>query len=334
MVFFCTNDALIMKSIKEFEAFYKSTLLPPLTELEERRLYMLKKRKDLIYIVVMVVSAHALLVYIEWIVWWTIFFPLAIAPYTAYKVYYSKYYDGDLSADFKKTVVGPIIKFSINPCMKYIPKDFVPYKDFERSELFLTKPDNYSGDDLIIGEMDDINLIMSELYVAYESKEPGLKEDQNWRTIFKGLFFVMNRDEAFGVNVMILPDTLQKRMGHIGQALQAHSRMRGKLVALPDLEFEENFAVYAPDIVEAKKILTPSLIEELNAFRRESGLDVYASFKGNKIYVAINYGDKDFFELDIQNSLLEFKYAASYYQDILFAMKLAKIMAPKKKKAA
>ena len=69
---------------------------------------------------------------------------------------------------------------------------------------------------------------------------------------------------------LLYPDTAEKMFGKFGQSLQS---LNGKMahggrdvVKLEDPEFEKEFVVYAHDQVEARYVLSPSLMRRLLEF--------------------------------------------------------------------
>ena len=103
----------------------------------------------------------------------------------------------------------------------------------------------------------------------------------------------------------MLPDTAEKIFGKFGQSLQSVSFGRGELIRLEDPRFEKEFCVYGEDQVEARYILTPSLMERIMAFKNKWNKDVHLSFLDSRVYIAISMY-KDLFELR------PFKPAADY----------------------
>jgi hypothetical protein len=90
---------------------------------------------------------------------------------------------------------------------------------------------------------------------------------------------------------------------------------RNSLVKMDDPNFEKEFVVYSTDQIEARYILSNSLMQKLLLFKQKSKHPVYISFVGNHIHIAIYY-DKDLFEPSIFHSLLEYKIAMEYVKTL------------------
>ena len=117
----------------------------------------------------------------------------------------------------------------------------------------------------------------------------------------------------------MLPDTAEKLFGKFGQKLQAMNFLRGKLIKLEDPEFERLFAVYGNNQIEARYILSTSLMERITTFKKKTGQKIYLSFVGSKVYVAISF-TKSLFEPRIFNTLLDFGPVREYFEDLQLAI--------------
>ncbi|MGH7504132.1 MAG: DUF3137 domain-containing protein, partial [Longimicrobiales bacterium] len=106
-------------------------------------------------------------------------------------------------------------------------------------------------------------------------------------TIFRGLFVIVDFPKQFRGRTIVLPDTAQRFLGGIGQTLQSMNFTRGELIKLEDPEFERHFVVYANDQVEARYLLSTSLMQRILDFRATLNQDVYLSFAHAQLYMAI-----------------------------------------------
>ena len=80
-------------------------------------------------------------------------------------------------------------------------------------------------------------------------------------------------------------------------------------------EFEKEFVVYATDQIEARYILSHSLMQKLLHFKTRSKHPLHISFIGQSINLAIEY-NKDLFEPSVFRSLLDYKIAMQYVQTL------------------
>lgn len=85
------------------------------------------------------------------------------------------------------------------------------------------------------------------------------------------------------------------------------SLTRGKLIRLEDPEFEKEFCVYGDDQVEARYLLTSSLMERILTFNRKWNTTVCLSFRDSKVYIAIRMF-KNLFEMRLFKSVVDYDF--------------------------
>ena len=190
---------------------------------------------------------------------------------------------------FKSDVVAEVVKL-INPDWKYLYDYCMSQESYQQSGLFPHHYDRYNGDDFVTGQIDQTDFQFSELHTQYKQVTYGPKgqRQENWITIFRGLFIHADFNKNFAGSTFVLPDTAERLLGALGQSLQKFSS-RGDLVKLENPEFEKLFVVYSSDQVEARYILTPSMMEAMvNLYRRFDG-EIYFSFVGSRVYFANSF---------------------------------------------
>ncbi len=133
------------------------------------------------------------------------------------------------------------------------------------------------------------------------------------KTLFKGLFFRANFNKSFQGKTVVLPDVAERLFGGVGRMLQSWNTSKGELIQLEDPEFERFFAVYGDDQIEARYILSTNLMARLTDFRKRAGRDLYISFVGNTIHIAVKY-EEDLFEPKLFYSMLKFAPIKEYYE--------------------
>ena len=107
----------------------------------------------------------------------------------------------------------------------------------------------------------------------------------------------------------------------IGSWLQKNNFTKASLVKLDNPEFEKHFVVYSDDQIEARYILTHSMMKRLTDFRQKSGEDISISFRGNNIYLAIHY-NRDLFEPTVFSSLLNLQATLDYIKNLQLAISI------------
>ena len=297
-----------MKSISDLTDFYYKNLFPTLEKLETDR-KSLRHRIIIvgsIYTIIAALFAYELSDYLDFI-----FFA-----YVALGAFIYKLMVHDYTHDFKMSIIKPLIH-AIDNSLLYSSTTHVSEYIFNRSDLF-SKPDRMNGNDYVKGRIDDINIQFSDIHA--EKRHRNSKGRDSWSTIFKGLFIVSDFNKHFQGETVVLPDTAQSTFGNlIGNWLQSKNMAREELVKMDDPEFEKEFVVYSTDQIEARYILSHSLMKKLLLFKKKSKHPISISFIGSHIHMAINY-DKDLFEPSIFRSLLDYKVAMEYVKTLHLAI--------------
>lgn len=222
-----------------------------------------------------------------------------------------RYMTADYAKDFKSGVISPLIG-AIDPLLHYDAEQLVSRRLFERSLLFPHSIDRYSGNDYVKGTVDGVSLEFSDVHAEYETRDS--KGRTQWHTLFRGLFLVAEFNKHFKSRTVVLPDQAEKAFGSlIGGWLQSNNFSRDDLIRLDDPEFEKHFVVYSNDPIEARYILSHSMMKRLLEFQKKVPHPIHVSFIQNHIHVAIGTG-KDLFEPSVFTSLLDYKQAMEYIQ--------------------
>ena len=218
---------------------------------------------------------------------------------------------------FKDSIIHPLIK-ELDERLNYIHLHHVAQHLFERSKLFPGEIDRMSGNDYVSGEIDGVKIEFSDIHTERRHKDSKGKE--SWSTVFRGLFIVADFNKNFYGTTVVLPDQAQKTFGDlVGGWLQSKNIVHGELIKLDDIEFEKKFVVYGSDQIEARYILTHSLMKRITTLQIKTKHPLYISFVGHSIHIAIEY-NKDLFEPTIFSSLLDYKTAMEYLQTLHLAI--------------
>ena len=194
---------------------------------------------------------------------------------------------------FKDKIIARMVEF-INPTVKYIPMAHLGLEDIFESGLFQQRNYMVSGSDMISGKHNGVPFITSDLTLQF--KRNFSEENEQPDTVFYGQFFVARFNKKFDTPVYIVStekgaDTRSYLEGSMGEQ-----------VKLEDPEFMKMFKVYGQDQVEARYILTPSLMERLKELAKRTKGAYYVAFYQNKITVANNSGINNF-EVGFSKSL-------------------------------
>ncbi|MCX5705507.1 MAG: DUF3137 domain-containing protein [Candidatus Omnitrophica bacterium] len=302
-----------MKSAEEFAKFFETSLQVPLAELEQ-------KRKQIVFnIWISLLVAFGVLSLLSIFIGSAalIIFPIAaLIVFLIVRFGFTKNY----VQEFKDKVIRSIVAF-IDPSLNYRSDGFIPMDTFMSSEIFKVYPDRYNGDDFVSGIVGKTQVTFSELHAEYktETTDKDGHRQEYWHTIFKGLLVIADFNKNFEGKTVVLPDTAERLFGGFGKMLQSWNLMRGQLIQLEDPEFEKLFAVYGDNQVEARYILSTSLMKRIVDFKNKSGKQIYLSFVGSRIYVAISYS-KSLFEPRVFKTLLDIRPAQEYFTDLELAL--------------
>ena len=307
-----------MKNLSELTDFYYKTLYPTLKELESAR-------KQVRYRILLYGSAYTF-VYALILFFMKAFLFQSLDAigfigiiYIAIGAFLYKFFTKDYTKEFKDKVIEPLIT-ELDSNLNYTHEAYVSQHLFAHSKLFTSPIDKYEGNDFVKGKVDDIKLQFSDIHAQKRTKNS--KGHSNYSTIFQGLFIVVEFNKHFKGQTVILPDSAQNTFGDlVGGWLQSKNVARDELVKMDSIEFEKKFVVYSTDQIEARYILSHTLMDRLLAFKNKSSHPVYISFIGGSIHMAIEY-NKDLFEPSIFRSLLDYKIAMEYVQTLHLAISI------------
>lgn len=188
-----------------------------------------------------------------------------------------------ISRKFKQTVL-PLLAREIDPSLTYRETARIPESEFKATGLY-PKVDMYSGHDLFSGRIGetDIRFSLVDAEEAYETVDvrtgPGGKVEIvrriEYRTLFSGLFFSADFNKHFAGSTQIWSG----EAGFLDEMRDGH-------VELESPDFDNAFKVRSTDQVEARYLLTLSLMEKLLALRGRYG-PFNAAFSGGRLALLI-----------------------------------------------
>lgn len=307
-----------MKSISELTDFYYKELYPSLNELEKTRMQIISQLKWY--------GGMGAVVFTLTAIWmgknFGLFHPLMIAVAIGFIALASityRFMTQGYAKDFKSKIITPLIG-AIDSNLLYNPDFMISQHLFERSQLFNHKVDRYNGNDYVKGSIDGVPLEFSDVHAEYQTKDS--KGRTQWHTLFRGLFLVAEFNKYFKSKTVILPDQAEKNFGTlIGGWLQSINFSRDDLIRLDDPEFEKVFVVYGNDPIEARYILSHSMMKRILEFQKKITHPLFVSFVHNHIHIGIGT-KKDLFEPAVFTSLLDFKQAMEYINTLRYTIGL------------
>lgn len=230
--------------------------------------------------------------------------------------------------DFKQQVIQRLVKL-YDENLSYNPTGGISQQEFRNSLIYQHSIDRYSNEDLIYGLLGKTAVRFSEVHAEYKTTTTDSKGNRHthWHTIFKGVFFVADFNKHFQGRTIVQPDHLESAWGGVGswlQSLTAKAQVgshKGQLVKLEDPTFERLFAVYSTDQVEARYILSTSLMQRLVEFHDRVGRPLALSFIDSKLHIAIP-NNKNLFEppsIWFGSALMTQQEVQTYFDDIKLA---------------
>ena len=164
--------------------------------------------------------------------------------------------------------------------------------------------------------------LLPHLLVTYNLVRPLFSKHRStdyFGSHFVGMFAVVDFPKKFKGHTVILPDTLEKRVGYVAQTLQSLNLTRGQLVKMEDPEFEKHFVVYGTDQIEARYLLSPSLMQRITQLYQKINKPILLSFHKNKLYMGVRHAH-GFLSLDKKKNLTETDVFGILYEDISTAV--------------
>jgi hypothetical protein len=182
----------------------------------------------------------------------------------------------------------PVIEFW-NPSFQYAPWASDMRGWLSQSRLVPESFDRAVSSDLVSGKLGATSFRFAEFDLQSVGKE------NETRTVVKGVLFEADANKHFRSSLFALPDASEAHLGIISRAWQSlQGRAYGRLIHLEDPDFEMHFKVYGSDPVEARYLLSPTLMRRLVEIRENHGCPIRVGFVDGKLHVVLEL-DKDFF---------------------------------------
>lgn len=306
-----------MKSLSELQDYFYEKIYPELDFLEQKRLRIYKELK------VWAISLTCSLLFISFLLKDLLCMACFLALLALFVGIFSFVYKLKISGFaslYKDQLIQKLITF-ISQNLFYQKSGFISSYEYKKSKIFPTPYDRYQGDDLVQGEVGGVALKFSELHTQVKKRR---KNTNYWADIFQGLFFVADFHKDFQTETVLLPDNAEKFIGSFSHFFQSFSA-RGKLIKLDNPEFERNFVIYSGDQVEARYILSHSLMENILLLKSRVQKELFISFVGSKIYIAIPFS-KPLFEPKIYKKVTSFSEVRFYFDILSMALSIVDIL--------
>jgi len=205
----------------------------------------------------------------------------------------------DFKDSFKSKLIQAIIK-EISPNLNHNERKFIRFKEFDKSKIYKEYLlHTYFGNDLIYGIIDGVGIKFSDVYYSKNS----VKLESY--PIFQGILFIADFNKLFKSRVIVLDKK------------DYHAKCVLNKTKMDNTEFNEIFDTYCFDEINARYILSPSLMEKLVALRKTFDATCNICFMANQIYIYINLGYDSFEEFDYSKPMVgENSIAKKYKEEI------------------
>lgn len=227
---------------------------------------------------------------------------------------------------FKNEVIGSILR-SVDPSLNISPDEGISEAEFRSSQLFSASPDRYFTEDLITGKIDKTSFHFAEVHAEYKTETQTKNGRQtHWHDIIKGIIFVGDFNKHFKGVTIVRPKDFSSSLG-AWFSKNIYSFGDKNVVELENDTFNKNFIVYSNDQIEARYILTPSLMERIGALNQRSSHTVSLSFINANMYIAFplttNYFEPPIFTTLLKPNILESDLSVlSFMYDIVHELDL------------
>ncbi len=202
--------------------------------------------------------------------------------------------------NFKLKVIGAALR-ELGENLQINPQSGISERDFINSRLFSQTPDRYKTEDLVHGKIDKTQIHFAEVHAEYKTETRTKNGKQtHWHDIFKGIIFCADFNKNFNSITVVKPKGFG---GAFGKWFSQNVFGNKSIVELENVDFEKMFITESGDQVEARYILTPSLMEKLLELNQYANSTISVSFIWSNVYIAFPL-NHNYFEAPIFKSLL------------------------------
>ena len=264
----------MMKSVEEVNSFYQSDLIPLIEPLKLMRSSNQKRliRNILLFSLIplavifyfILCGFPAILIFI-----FIIFFIYQI--YRIYKYSFNEY-DLKLIKKYKNSAFPLLLRFLFDN-YEYIENQRISSVVLNKSMLINDYITITEGDDYMKFTIEDTDIMLSEIHAL------NIYQD----SIFNGIFISASFNKEFTSKTFLFPKDIISSINHIEKQIFSEF----KKVKLEDSEFANEFLVLSSDQIEARYILTTSLMQRILDYKEKINKNISLSFVDNRLYCAI-----------------------------------------------
>lgn len=204
---------------------------------------------------------------------------------------------------YKHSLVAYALR-TIDESLKINDVEALSEEAFISSQLFAKAPDRYHSEDQVYGFAGKTKFSFSEVHAEYKTVTPTKNGQRvDWHDILKGVVFCADFNKNFNGTTTVRPKDLSAAfIAWISTALPIFNS--GEVVKLENPDFDKNFITHSNDQVEARYILTPSMMERIAEVNSRSKETISLSFTGSLVFIAFPLSG-NYFEPPFSRSLLD-----------------------------
>ena len=158
---------------------------------------------------------------------------------------------------------------ALNRGLSYRTGSSLTQQQFQAADLFRESVHRWTSRDEIAGRADGVRFTLHR--VRATAKERG-------RMVFDGVVIKIDFGTTFPGHTLVIPD---------GDAEPVGNRVRKDLVMLKHPTFEKEFSVFASDYYEARRLVTPALMDAVLAAAPSFPEGIRMAFVARSLFVAV-----------------------------------------------
>jgi hypothetical protein len=210
----------------------------------------------------------------------------------------------DFASEFKDKVIRRMVVFC-NPGFRYEKDSHITLPAILQSDMLVPKNYDISGSDLIQGVHEGVTFRFSDVRLTHRRLFVSKGEDRD-ETVFMGSIFIAGFNKKFKHPVFVYPRKTKIE----------YLQKDGDEVRLESPSFAQLFRVYSPDQIEARYILSTSLMARIEQLAATMGNQLHIVFAHNSIYIANNNG-VDRIEVFWSQSVRKRERLLAYYRELV-----------------
>ena len=243
-----------------------------------------------------------------------------VVPLVLYITYMFNEWD-NFRATFKPKVVTLLLDFidndvTYNVPLKYMEKASISPEVFQASRLFNSAAPDYVGEDYIKGEMGELDFEMSELSVKEFSPVRNRLDD-----VFRGVMLharYRRKVQPESGEILVLP---RQERQFLSKTIKSFTAKGGRQFDTLTQIFMDTFVVYSTANANTRGFLSTEMQEAILKYRDKETKEVYISFIGSDIYIAVAQ-EKDLLEPALWQSNVSFDLIREYYEDLTLLLSI------------